>query len=159
MANRKSLLERFEEKYIPVPESGCWIWLGCVTRGEYGMISNKGKMFLAHRISWELHNGPIPAGDGYHGLCVLHKCDETLCVRPEHLMLGSHADNMRDMVEKGRSPRGEKVNTAKLSEQDVREIRQLRKNGVTAIVCANKFGVCINTIFDIQSGRKWGWLK
>lgn len=81
----------------------CWIWNGWSGNKNYGRMSiyDKGKMknipTLAHRVSWELHNGKIP-----HGIHVLHKCDNPPCVNPDHLFLGTHKDNMMDMSKKGR---------------------------------------------------------
>lgn len=76
----------------------CWVWAK-PTKGRYVRVRVAGKTFAAHRVSWELEIGPIP-----DGLEVCHHCDNTKCVRPEHLFLGTHEDNMRDCVEKGRSP-------------------------------------------------------
>jgi len=82
-------------------------------------------MKSAHRISWEIHRGPIPPGGGYHGTCVLHKCDVTSCVNPDHLFLGTVKDNAEDMKRKGRSLKGRSGgvgsanNNARLSENDV----------------------------------------
>lgn len=91
-----TLEERFHDKYIPEPNSGCWLWIANANRTGYGCLSDS-KQRLAHRISWEIHRGPIP-----EGLYVLHKCDVPICVNPEHLFLGTHQDNMDDMVRKGR---------------------------------------------------------
>jgi len=78
---------------------GCWLWTGRPVQG-YGRFrpSSRGTKIGAHRYSWELHVGPIP-----DGLDVCHRCDVPLCIRPDHLFLGTHADNMADMVAKGRS--------------------------------------------------------
>lgn len=91
-------------------ENGCWIWGGIIhpTQG-YGKLRLLGEQ-QAHRVSYILANGPITPGEGYHGNCVCHSCDARSCVRPDHLFVGSHADNMRDRNAKGRSnlPRGDK---------------------------------------------------
>lgn len=90
-------LERFHAKYQVATDSGCWLWTGAKTHG-YGEVSYKhSKRLRAHRISWTIHHGKIP-----DGLCVLHKCDTPLCVNPEHLFLGTQADNLKDCYEKGR---------------------------------------------------------
>ena len=88
---------RFHKKYIPEPMSGCWLWEGSANEDGYGYISKKNIIVYAHRVSWELHRGPIP-----EGLCVLHTCDTPACVNPDHLWLGTHTDNVRDSVKKGR---------------------------------------------------------
>lgn len=91
---RKPLIVRFFDKVNKT--NNCWEWSG-TNNYRYGLLRTCGKMVRAHRISWEIHFGTIPAG-----LHVLHKCDNTLCVNPDHLFLGTHFDNMQDMAKKGR---------------------------------------------------------
>jgi len=98
--------ERFEQKCEPVTETGCWIWTGCYSgkgRTGYGLFHTKtvktgAKMKKAHRVSYELYKEEIP-----EGMLVCHKCDNPACVNPDHLFLGSHIDNMKDMISKGRA--------------------------------------------------------
>lgn len=80
----------------------CWIWLGA-QRGRYGAIKVRGRMQSTHRVSWALANGEIP-----FGLCVLHCCDNGLCIRPSHLFLGTNADNTADAKAKGRLATGDR---------------------------------------------------
>lgn len=75
----------------------CWLWTGATNEHGYGKLSANGSWRLAHRVSWNLSNGEIP-----DNLQVLHRCDTPACVNPAHLFLGTHADNMRDMKQKGR---------------------------------------------------------
>lgn len=93
------LRERFASKYIPEPNSGCWLWTGALFLTGYPQISPDWKKPNAygHRVSYEIHKGPIPAG-----MLVCHKCDVRSCVNPDHLYLGTHADNNRDMHIRGR---------------------------------------------------------
>lgn len=77
--------------------TSCWLWIGSKTGSGYGKLKRKGKFYTAHRVSWEVYNGPIPKG-----MLVLHTCDVRNCVNPKHLFLGTHQDNMDDMVRKGR---------------------------------------------------------
>ncbi len=89
---------RFWRFVAPMTEgSGCWEWTGSLTEG-YGSFDHR----KAHRVSWEMHNGPIPQGAGAHGTCVLHKCDNPSCVNPTHLFLGTNRDNAIDRERKGR---------------------------------------------------------
>lgn len=76
----------------------CWVWKAVCNSWGYGCFKVNGKMVLAHRHSWEMANGPIPTNKK-----ILHKCDNTRCVRPEHLFIGTHLDNMRDASMKGRT--------------------------------------------------------
>lgn len=97
-------ITRFEDKYIPEPNSGCWIWLGATWRsrgGIRGRFFSSGAWKLAHRSAYEILVGAIPAG-----LLVCHRCDTPLCVNPDHLWLGTHNDNMADMAAKGRRATG-----------------------------------------------------
>lgn len=89
--------QRIELNSIPEPNSGCWLWLGSVSRKGYGKAISGGRGYQMHRVAWERAHGSIPAG-----LYVCHKCDVPSCVNVDHLFLGTHTDNMRDMVAKGR---------------------------------------------------------
>lgn len=88
----------FSDMFIPEPNSGCWLWIGACDSVGYGNFRIKNKSWKAHRFSWTIHNGIIP-----DGLFVLHKCDVRPCINPNHLFLGTHLDNMRDMHAKGRA--------------------------------------------------------
>lgn len=104
---KKSPMSRLMGKFV-VADSGCHEFTGFLLPNGYGRIGGgDGKTWLAHRMSWTCHFGPIPAG-----IQVLHRCDNRKCIRPEHLFLGTQADNMQDMIAKGRH-RGTKANWAK----------------------------------------------
>lgn len=139
--------DRFDEKWMPEPFSGCWLWVGayfCQT--GYGKIYI-GRLILAHRASWELYRGRIP-----DGMCVCHKCDTPSCVNPAHLFIGTHADNMHDMVRKGLSNRGEKNGASKLTVIQVCEIRAAtgRHSDI-----AKKYDVSELNIDYIKSLKTW----
>ena len=103
MANRQSIAERFWTK---VDRSGgpdaCWPWMGHRTRQGYGQVKILGKSTPAHRVAWELTNGPIPLGDHFGTTCACHRCDNPPCCNPAHLFLGTMADNVADRDAKGR---------------------------------------------------------
>jgi hypothetical protein len=131
----------------------CWPWIGAKNGGEgYGVIFRDGRPALAHRVSWELHNGPIPDGLG-----VLHRCDNPPCVNPRHLFVGSNADNNRDKISKGRSGcvSGEDHPGARLTAALVRAIRRERGAGLTLLRIADKYGIGTTQASRICRGVQW----
>jgi hypothetical protein len=141
--------ERFHQKY-EINEFGCWIWTGGTRPNSKGVLyprhwTDDAKSIGAHRFSFELTNGAIP-----QGMYVCHKCDMPLCVNPDHLFIGSHQDNMRDMVAKKRSfiGRGEnKKGRAKLTNK---QADQVRKMSMSNSKIAAMFGVSATTIARIK---------
>lgn len=107
--NKKTILELTAKerllKRVNKTKDGCWFW-GGATRGNkpfmYGIIWIKRKAYSTHRLSWMIHNGKIPTTEGIRSICVCHKCDNPLCVNPEHLYLGTHKQNMQDKAVKNR---------------------------------------------------------
>lgn len=131
--------------------SDCLLWTGAVQKVHgYGLhswwVEGRSRTRRAHRLMWELTQGPIP-----DGLLVLHDCDVRLCGR--HLHLGTTQDNLRERDERGRQVRGVRVNTAKLTPVQVREIRS--RVGETNVALAREFGVSDTNIIDIRRGRIW----
>jgi hypothetical protein len=169
----------------PIPEHApglgpCWDWTGHRNRAGYGGVKRDGAgSSLTHRVAWELVIGPIP-----EGLDLLHKCDRPSCVNPDHLRPGTHAENMADMKAKGRNyvrstfppvppehrargdrhwsrtnpekiPRGEASKRAKVTEDQVRAIRQMRAAGAPRSEVAAAFGVSPSLVSAICLGQIW----
>ena len=149
-----TLEERFWAKVDKKGQDECWEWTASKGAHGYGQIGEGSRMLLAHRVSWGLQNGSIPAG-----MCVLHRYDNPACVNPSHLRLGLQADNVRDMMNRGRSARGERQGSSKLTAQDVYEIGQMLGRGIPERVIAKKYGVTQSNISQIKTGETWGWLK
>ena len=122
----------------------CWLWTAS-TKGKnnYGSFWDGNKSTYAHRVSWELHNGEIP-----NDLRVLHKCDTPECIRPDHLFLGTQADNILDQMQKNRK--------GKLKKNQVIQIRKMYKPYVVTLYdLAKQFKVCPKTIHKIVTGVTW----
>ncbi len=146
---KQTVEERFWDK---VDKSGeCWEWQGAMNSNGYGRPSINGKREYTHRLSWVLTNGEIP--DGLH---VLHKCDNPPCVNPDHLFLGTQAENNADKVSKGRQPKGEMLPQSVLSEEEIIEIRRrYSSGGIYQKDLAVIFDVSQPHICDIINRKKW----
>lgn len=140
-------LDRFIEKTkvcdLSNPDS-CWVWTACINQSGYGMFWHETKMELAHRVSFSLFKK-----ENTEGLCVLHKCDNRICVNPEHLFLGTNLDNMKDRNQKGRTACGERVGNSKLTDIQVREIRSLR-NKLSQVELGKRYNISTRHIRDLQ---------
>lgn len=146
-ARKVDPLVRFERHFIPEPNSGCWLWIGGIRKDGYGQITGGYAQTAAHRISWTLFKGPIPEGKW-----VLHKCDIPICVNPNHLWLGTHADNVADRNAKKRQAHGEKNASAKLTEHLVRQIRTDKRS---AQILAKEYGVSQSSIDAVRNRTTW----
>lgn len=145
--NTAARIAWFQSQPVVTP-SGCHEWPGARTRNGYGLVHltlHGQSTKLAHRAAWMIAKGPIP--DGLH---VLHHCDHPPCVNPEHLFLGTNADNVRDKVNKGRA-----VSKGKLTQAEVLEIRRLRAMGRTAASIAEDFRISRSAVCAACNGRTW----
>jgi len=144
----RPLKDRFLDKCVPEPNTGCWLW----TAGDdgscgYGRIHVGSRDVGAHRVSYLIFVGPIP-----DDMCVCHRCDTPACVNPEHLFLGSRAENMADMATKKRSSRGPRHHRAMLTPEQVHEIRASTD---TQWTLARRYGVGQTTISAVIRRRTW----
>lgn len=149
-------------KYVGAPnDAGCMLWTGyaCARTPNYSVpyfnIGNQ-RPESAYRVAYRLAKGEIPTG-----LQIRHTCDNSLCVNPDHLVLGTHRDNMRDMAERDRrkgiaAVKGEKHGQSKLTAEQVREIRSSTE---TRDAIAKRMGVSPSTIKGIRTGRLWKHLS
>lgn len=138
----------------------CWTWTLAKNRSGYGIFKSNaiGGRGLAHRLAYELEVGPIP-----EGMVVCHRCDNPPCCNPDHLFLGTRADNNRDMASKGRHRlqrrpelvRGAANPNTTLTEEDVTSIRSLGANGVSRRAIASRFGISSTTASNIINRRTW----
>lgn len=154
----KSLSERFASKWVPEPNSGCWLWNSTVNTDGYPILCSprqqlrKPERIRAHRAAWIIYKGEIP-----QGMQVCHKCDTPLCVNPDHLFVGTSRDNNRDRQAKGRGAdvKGIKSPVAKLSEADVLSIR---KDCRSQSVISREFGITQATVSKIKLRQRWSHL-
>lgn len=151
------LIERFQRKYVINTESGCWDWTASKAGAGYGQIKLPGqrRQEYAHRLSYLIYKGEIPEGKS-----VCHRCDNMGCVNPEHLWLGSCADNQLDMKIKGRSLYGERNERAILTASDVLAIRMLCEAGdLSQAKIGAKFGISQIQVSRIYRRLRWAHVK
>ena len=132
------------------------MWGGHISAAGYGKVSINGKVTYAHRVSYSLTFGAIP--DGLH---VCHRCDNPSCVRPDHLFLGTHQDNMNDRDQKGRTGTGAKVGRPqKFTPEQIRMIRtEHAETGLASRPLARKYGVNRKTMQRILKGELWKYVE
>jgi len=147
----KTIEERF---WAMVRKSdGCWAWTGSLNGKGYGQIATKrgSRPLLSHRLSWEIHFGPIS-----NGMCVCHKCDNPSCVRPDHLFLGTITDNDKDRDEKGRTEKGDRHHNATLTAALVIECRRRYWiDGVLLRQLSSEMGVTVGALGQAIRGETW----
>lgn len=139
-------MHRFWEKVDKT--FGCWFWTGATYPKGYGLFTFQGRTWRTNRFIWTVTFGAVP-----EGLFVCHRCDNPSCVKPDHLFLGTHQDNMADMTRKSR--RGKGSARGKLTPQTVRGIRTALKGTSTQHEIARQFGVNQSTIRDIKHRYTW----
>ena len=149
-------MKRFESKYLPDPNSGCWLWTAGIDSSGYGTFLYNGRTLGAHKVAYLLYKGEIPTG-----LLVLHSCDVRCCVNPSHLFLGTLYDNMQDRNSKGRQARlrGSNNGNSKLTAEQV-HIIYTSYNGkdINITTLGKEFNVDPSTIHLILKGRNWSHL-
>jgi hypothetical protein len=144
-------VDRFLSMVLIDGDADCWIWQGGLNPKGYGTFCEKSKRVLAHRWAYSYWKGLI-----IPGFSVCHRCDNPRCVNPVHLWLGTPRDNSRDMVIKGRSRPGEERGQNKLTEAQVREIRQSYKPRIRSrATLAREYGVSIGAIQSVIERGSW----
>lgn len=142
-----SLRKRFEQKHVPEPNSGCWLWDAATNRNGYGVIQRGARgdgTELAHRVSYELHVGPIP--DGLH---VLHRCDVPACVNPDHLFVGDQVANMGDAANKGRCFKHDRRRLTS------GQVRLVRRSKIPRATMARNLGVSQGVVQNVRNGNTY----
>lgn len=168
----EKVISRFWKHVSKAGPDDCWLWTGAMSQNGYGRLNINKRARVATRISWVIHNGPIP-----EGLNVLHDCpngDNPSCVNPAHLWTGTHTENMADMANKGQCESGDRhwarrhpekhavgvaTGAAKLKDSNVLEIRERHKSGESFSSIGRAFGVKHSAISDIVNGRRWRHVK
>jgi hypothetical protein len=131
------------------PMSGCHLWVGALGGHGYGVVRLGGKIERAHRVAYEAAHGSIPEGQ-----VVCHSCDNTACVNPDHLFVGTQADNIKDKQFKKRQTSGEKVWSSKLTQEQAMVIKY-RRIGVPVAYVSKEFGISPSQVSGIRRGRYW----
>lgn len=146
----RTLEEAFWGHVTPGDPNECWEWKGATDQRGYGLFGSKGRSYRAHRLSYEIHHGPLAPG-----MLACHTCDNPRCCNPDHLFQGTIKDNNLDKVRKGRQSFGERIGCSKLKEADIPQIRSLYASGITKTEIARRYGVAMPTVAGVISGRYW----
>ena len=157
----KTAIEHFNSKIKKGCKNGCWEWTGAISQYGYGVFTDQSgdykKTWQAHRFSYHINVKDISE---WEKELVCHSCDNRSCVNPEHLFLGTHQDNMDDMVAKGRKSRGEDVHNSKLMVKEVIKIKRLLETKIlTDTEIAKIFDISPSVICNIKKGQLWGHIK
>lgn len=151
-----AILDRYFNKVDMTDIEGCWPWTGTITTRGYGQFWLEGKNVKAHRIAWMIANFK----DISEGMVIRHTCDYKSCCNPSHLLLGTNADNSRDMTDRDRQSKGSNHGMAKLNETQVVEIKKMLKDvAITYRGIGELFNVAEETIGDISRGQAWRHVK
>jgi hypothetical protein len=143
-------ISRFHAGYVVNAATGCWEWQKNIQRGGYGHFKHESKARGVHRFAYVCFVGPIPPT-----MHVLHHCDVPACVNPKHLFVGTCMQNVQDKISKGRHAHGERVNTAKLSDEMVLEIYDLKDQGMGSPTIARLFEISTTAAWNAMTGRTW----
>ena len=152
--NGLSLRERLEFHSIPEPMSGCVLWTASTDgKAGYGKLRWAGRMQYAHRLAFESRHG----ASVLTGVVLRHRCDVPSCINPEHLEIGSQAENVADSFRRGRASQrsGDANNSARLTAAAVSAIRALHAEEATGVELAEKFGVSQSQISNVINHRHW----
>ena len=148
-----TLAQRLAARSIRDNLTGCLVWTGWRYDSDqpYGRIAVDGRRVVIHKAAWELVNGPVPLGK-----VLRHSCDTPPCFELSHLVLGTQAENVRDMFDRGRVDRcGERNNSARLTWEVVRELRAAYESGASVKELAVRFSISKSQVRNITSGRHW----
>lgn len=135
----------------------CLVFLGWRNNNGYGQVrvgGRAGRLELCHRVAFQAKNGPIP-----DGFVVLHTCDNPACCNPSHLKVGTQAQNLNDMAQKGRSGRGERARHAKLTTEQIMAMRAMRRRGCSQRELSLAFGVSRSAVSMILAGKRWAHIS
>ena len=151
----EKIRQRFDDKYVPDPMSGCWLWTAKTHACGYGIISINNRPELAHRVSVKL------SGRDVAGKVVRHKCDNPACVNPDHLLTGSQSDNMADKVAKDRQQKGERCHQSNLTQADIKHIRSVAVKGFGGNIksLCEQYGITTTSMLDIVNRKTWNHVR